>query len=165
MTAGAPWLVWLGETPWSMALRESVWAYPIVATVHVVALLGFTGVAFMWDLRLLGAGIIDVPVAALWQRASRMLWVAFSVTAASGLLLFAADPVRFAGNRCFQGKLVLLVLAGVNVVIFHVRQGHLLAQREASAAPGVAARAGALASLLAWACIVVAGRLIAFAAP
>ena len=158
-------LTWLGDTSWSMALRESVWAYPIVATAHVASLLGFTGLAFVWDLQLLGVGAIAVPIAALWQRVSRWLWFGFAFTATSGTLLFAADPVRFAGNRYFQAKLALLAIVGTNVAVFHLRQRRLLESTDDDSMPDGPARVAAGLSLLAWTAILVAGRLIAFVEP
>jgi len=45
---------WMADTRWSIALHESTWGYPIVESVHVLALCLFLGMAVMLDLRLLG---------------------------------------------------------------------------------------------------------------
>src|SRR5262249_20647873 len=42
---------WLAQTPWSIALHESAWGYPLVESVHVLALCLFLGMAVMLDLR------------------------------------------------------------------------------------------------------------------
>ena len=53
---------WLAQTPWSIALHESAWGYPLVESVHVLALCLFLGMAVMLDLRLLGVTMRGAPV-------------------------------------------------------------------------------------------------------
>jgi hypothetical protein len=45
---------WLEKTPWSVALHESIWAYPIIESVHVLFLCLFLGMAIALYLRLIG---------------------------------------------------------------------------------------------------------------
>ena len=68
---------WLEKTPWSIALHESIWVYPLVESVHVLTLCLFLGTAVMLDLRLLGVILRRVPVSEAagsssggWRRAS-----------------------------------------------------------------------------------------------
>ena len=53
---------WLAQTPWSIALHESAWGYPLVESVHVLALCLFLGMTVMLDLRLLGVALRGAPV-------------------------------------------------------------------------------------------------------
>jgi len=41
---------WLANTRWSIALHESFWAYPVIESVHVLALRLFVGMATALDL-------------------------------------------------------------------------------------------------------------------
>ena len=45
---------WLDALPSSLALRESLNAYPILLTSHVVSMCLFVGLIAFWDLRLVG---------------------------------------------------------------------------------------------------------------
>jgi hypothetical protein len=89
-------------------------------------------------------------------------WIAFAVAALSGGLLFSSKAMDYAHNFYFQGKMILLVLAGLNMALFHSFTGRN-AERWGAAAqpPRAAATAGAL-SLLLWVCVVAFGRWIGF---
>ena len=45
-------------------------------------------------------------------------WVFFVLVMLTGILLFASNAVRYYGSVCFKAKLILLVLAAVNVLFF-----------------------------------------------
>src|SRR5262247_2067503 len=47
---------WLGDTSFSIGIRESTWIYPVIESVHVLSLCVFVGLLLLWDLRLVGVG-------------------------------------------------------------------------------------------------------------
>ena len=51
---------WLEQTSLSAAIRESAWAFPIIESVHVLALCLF-GLLILIDLRVLGLALTRVP--------------------------------------------------------------------------------------------------------
>jgi hypothetical protein len=106
---------WLERTQWSIALHESVYAYDIVESIHVWALCLFVGFAAMMDLRLVGMTFRRVPVSELGSRLLPWTRAGFTVMVVTGALLFYAIPVRSYHTVFFRLKLVLLVLAGLNV--------------------------------------------------
>ena len=59
---------WLEGTNLSIAFHESVWMYPIVESVHVLALCLFLGMALFWDLRLLSVTFWAVPATEVEER-------------------------------------------------------------------------------------------------
>ena len=59
-------------------------------------------------------------------------------------------------------KVLLLVLAGINVSVFHSRTHRSVAAWDRDAKPPRAARVAAIISLAAWAGVVVSGRLVAY---
>ena len=63
-------VVKLAETPWSIALHESLYMYAITESIHVMSIILFVGTIAMVDLRLLGISYNKVPVS---QMLSRML--------------------------------------------------------------------------------------------
>src|SRR5436190_24223346 len=109
----------VGSWPSSIALRESIWMYPIIETAHVLGLCLFVGTAALWDLRLLGLTMRRVPVTEVSAQLLPWTVVGFVEMMASGALLVFSDPMRFYGNIFFRIKLVLLILAGLNALVFH----------------------------------------------
>lgn len=153
---------WLAATQGSIALHESLYMYPIVESTHVLALMLFVGFATILDLRLLGWILKGVPVS---QVAGRLLpWTigGFIVMNITGLLLFYAIPVRTYQSIFFRAKVIFLILAGLNVWFFHTRVFKRIAEWDSDVITPKAARRAGLASLVLWAGIIVAGRMIAY---
>ena len=77
---------WLANTPGSIALHESIWAYPIVESVHVLTLCLFLGLTVMLDLRLLGVTMTRTPASEVMGRLLPWTIVGFAVMVATGAL-------------------------------------------------------------------------------
>jgi len=155
-------LEWLASTRWSIDLHESLFMYPLVESSHVLSLTLFVGLTTMMDLRLLGLTLRHVPVSQVTARLLPWIRVGFGVMAFTGVLLFYAIPVRNYQNIFFRVKMVLLVLALINVWYFHTRTERTVDAWDLAARTPKAARVAAIASLVLWAGIVVSGRMIAY---
>ena len=153
---------WLAATQGSIALHESLYMYPLVESVHVLALCLFVGLATILDLRLLGKVLRGVPVS---QVADRLLpWTigGFSVMVITGSLLFYAIPIRTYQSVWFRGKVIFLILAGLNVWVFHSGIYKRVTGWDMDARTPWPARRAGIASLVLWALIIVFGRFIAY---
>jgi hypothetical protein len=84
------------------------------------------------------------------------------LVAPSGFLMFIAHATEFAGNPAFQVKLVLLVAAGLNALLFHRGAFRSVTGWETDSVVPVTARAAAVASLVLWVGVIAAGRLLAY---
>lgn len=155
-------LGWLGETPWSVALLESLYVWPLVESTHVLTLGLFVGTTVMMDLRLLGVAFRKVPATAFTGRLLPWTHLGFIVMTATGLLLFYSQPLRYYHNLFFRVKVLVLLLAGANVAIFHNGVHRRAAEWDRDASPPRAARIAGAVSLAMWAVVVVTGRLIAY---
>lgn len=153
---------WLATTPGSIALHESQYMYPLVESAHVLTLCVFVGLAVMLDLRLLGLALRQVPVTEVVGRLTPWLKSGFFVMAVTGMLLFYAIPVRSFQNVFFRAKILFLILAGVNVWVFNSGVYRSVARWTLDPVPPKRARMAAVLSLVLWACIVIAGRMIAY---
>ena len=153
---------WLAETPWSIGLHESEIAYSVIESVHVWALCLFLGMTVMFDLRLLGWTMRKVPVTEVIRRLQPWTILGFTVMVISGLLLVYAIPVRSYQNLFFRTKMVLLVLAALNVWFFHTRVFPQAAKWDDAAVPPLSARRAGAISLALWVCVVFCGRFIAY---
>ena len=158
-------LHWLDATQFSAVMRESVWAEPIVETIHVLTLTLFLGFVLLLDLRLLDVVLRRKRVSEMFEQFNPWLFRGFAVMLVTGLLLFSADPVNFYSTLFFKLKMVMLVLAGLNVALYHATIGKQIAEWDlAPATPWQVKLAGGV-SLLLWVAIVACGRGIAYALP
>ena len=152
----------LAATPWSIALHESQYVWPFAESLHVLTLALFAGSTMMLDLRLLGLAFSRVPVTALTERLLPWTRFGFAVMVATGVLLFYAQPLTYYHSLFFRIKVLLLIVAGVNVFVFHSRTQRGVSAWDVAPRPPRAARLAATISLLAWAGVIVSGRLIAY---
>ena len=153
---------WLAATSGSTALRESLYMYPLVESTHVMFLLVFVGLTVIWDLRLLGLALTQIPVTEMNDRILPMVRWGFAIMVFTGVLLFYGIPVRTYQSVWFRGKMIFLLLASINIAYFHYRVLPNASPWDRDARlPWPARRAGA-ASLVLWALIIVFGRFIAY---
>jgi hypothetical protein len=144
-----------------MAMRQSLWLYPIVEIVHLTGIALLVGSIAMLDLRLLGLSR-SVPVRRL---ASHILpWTAasFALIVPSGLAMFVAHAGDFIASPVFVLKVCLILAGGVNAAVFHAGILRGVAEWDVNRAPPAAARAAAALSLLLWVSVIACGRLLAY---
>jgi hypothetical protein len=142
-------------------IRESDWMFPTIETVHVFAVVLVVGTIMTVDLRLLGFANKERPYS---QVAAEMLpwtWMAFAIAALAGMLMFSSKALTYYGDIPFRLKMVCLLLAGINMVMFHWLGTRHLDTWDRGRPPRAARFAGG-ASLLLWTTIVAAGRWIGF---
>jgi len=155
-------LEWIGNTPWSVALLESYYMWPWIESTHVLTLALFVGTAMMMDLRLIGVGFKGVPASAFIDRLLPWTRFGFAVMVTTGLLLFYSQPLRYYYNLFFRVKVVLLVIAGLNILYFHLRTHRSISEWDGRAKPPKAVRTAGIVSLVVWTGIVFSGRLVAY---
>ena len=161
----ANFLQWLHDTQFSTVMRESIWAEPIVETIHVLTLTLFLGFAVLLDLRLLGVCLRRRRMSEVLGQLNPLLFVGFAIMVISGLLLFSGDPPAFWSTFFFKIKMVFLVLAGLNVLIFNATIGRKVAEWDLAPKTPRAAKVAAVVSIVLWVAIIAAGRAIAYALP
>jgi len=157
-----PFCQWLANTPGSIALRESLSMYPLVESVHVLTLCVFLGLAVIWDLRLLGVTLTEVPMSQLKKGLGPWMTGGFIVMVTTGVMLFYAIPVRSYQSIWFRAKMVTLVLAGLNAFVFHRTIDQSIEKWDKDPVPPRSARRAGARSLVLWTIVVVSGRMIAY---
>ena len=146
----------------SLAIRNSLFWFPLLEAVHVMGLAMVFGTIVVVDLRALGVASYQRRFNIVSDELLRWTWAAFVLTAMTGVLMFMANPVVYAGNTFFRIKLALLALAGVNMMVFQFTVGRSAATwGEARSAPLVGKVACTL-SLVLWVSIIFMGRFIGF---
>ena len=153
---------WIEAMPFAVSISESEWIFPTIETVHVLALTTVVGSIAMLDLRLLGVSTRNLGVMQLTEETLPWTWGAFTIAVISGVLMFTSAATKYYANIPFRIKLVLLALAGLNMILFHLTAFRMVHAWNHSLPTPVAARFAASLSLLFWIGVVVAGRWIGF---
>jgi hypothetical protein len=162
MPSIVPTLEWLEGLAWTTAIRESAWGYPIIETAHVASIVAFAGLVIMMDLRLVGLAFTHAPMTQIQRRLFPWLMAGLVPSTATGILLCCIDPMRYYGNVLFGVKLVLLSLAGLNALAFHLRTYRTAGQWDEDPQLTTTARRSGAVSLLLWTAVIVSGRLVAY---
>jgi len=152
---------WLEGSQWATAIHQSLWLFPLIETAHLFGIILLVGATSALDLRLIGLAMKREPVS---RTAGRLLpWASagLAIQVVTGFCLFASEATRCWENEAFRIKMVMLVLAGLNALIFHQTVYRRVASwDEARVTPSGAKFAGCC-SILLWFGIVAAGRWIA----
>ena len=143
-------------------IRENDLLFPLIESIHVIAICLVVGSILFVDLRLLGLASVHRSVSRVTNGILALTWSAFAVALASGGLLFISNATRYLANGYFVAKLLLIGAAGLNMMIFHGISAKDLAQWENKARLPLSARLAGGLSILLWISVVACGRWIGF---
>lgn len=153
---------WLGNSLLGRSIHDSTWMFPVIETVHLFGVVILVGSASVLDLRLMGMAFKDYTVSMLAKRFLPWIWAGFAVQVVTGFLLFASEAAKMYGSDVFRAKMLMLVAAGINALVFQLIAYRSVGRWERDpVAPWSARFAGAF-SILLWFGIVGAGRWIAY---
>lgn len=112
------------------------------------------------DLRM--AGHIKALDPAATHQLLPLVIVGFALNLVTGVLFFYGDPMRYAVNIGFQIKMVLVILAGLNALLYYWKINPVMhTWNENTDSPPIA-KAVAYTSLLTWTAVLLCGRLIPY---
>jgi hypothetical protein len=155
----ADFFTYLENLPLAMHIGETWW-FPMIESIHVIAITLVFGSLLMVDLRLLGIAARDYTVTSISSELLRWTWVAFVLSVITGALLFITRASHYAENVAFRIKLLLLVIAGINMLAFHFTTFRTVSQWDGGSAIPKAAKLSAATSLICWLGVLLAGRWI-----
>jgi hypothetical protein len=152
----------INDLPLSEAIRQSLLAFPLIETTHVIAITMVFGAILIVDLRLLGIAWKDRPFTRLAPELLRWTWIAFGVAAVTGALMFISNAHVYFNNTPFRLKMVFMLLAGVNMAVFQLFESRSVQLWDRLPSAPTAGRIAAALSLCLWIGVVGAGRWIGF---
>jgi hypothetical protein len=118
--------------------------------------------ASAFDLRLLGWALRRERVSDLAPRLLPWAWAAFAVQLVTGVLLFSSEARKIYDNPAFRLKLLLILVAGVQTLIFQLIAYRNLSSWDLRGTLPLGAKLAGAISILLWIAIVAAGRFIGF---
>lgn len=154
-------LQWLENSTWATAIRQSLWMYPALEIIHILGIVLLVGAAMLFDFFLLGFST-NLPLVGMarylltWSRRGLILVIP------SGLLLFITNAETLGLDPTFWLKMVLLIVAAMNALIFHkfVYKGQI--DPEISYSLSLRFKIPALISMVVWIAVITCGRLLAY---
>jgi hypothetical protein len=143
-------------------IRDSLWLFPLIESTHVIGLALVFGTIAIIDLRLLGIASTQRSFQRMASDILKWTWAAFAMTALTGTLMFITNALVYYHNFFFRMKMLLLVLSGINMLIFELTAGRTIHNWDKAPSAPSAGKAVAAVSLVMWISIIVMGRLIGF---
>jgi hypothetical protein len=143
-------------------IRDSLYIFPLIESTHVLALAMVFGTIAIVDFRLLGIASSRRPFSRIASDTLKWTWMAFLVTAATGALMFITNAGVYYHNFFFRTKMLMLVLAGINMLFFELTAGRTVQRWDKAPAAPLMGRATALLSLAIWITVIFLGRWIGF---
>jgi hypothetical protein len=143
-------------------MRTSVKAMPIVEAIHVLCAATVFGTILVVDLRLLGFPNTKRAFTRISHEMLRVTWAAFGLAVLTGSLMFAANANTYYANTAFRLKMLALLLAGVNMLIFQLITYRTVGQWDSGVRPPLAGRLAGGVSLTIWVTLICLARWIGF---
>lgn len=143
-------------------IRDGLYLFPLIESTHVVGLAMVFGTIAIIDLRMLGLASTRRSVKRMFSDLLKWTWAAFALTAATGLLMFITNAGVYYHNTLFRTKMVLLLLAGLNMLVFELTAGRSIHRWDSASSAPRAGKAAAALSLALWISIIFVGRWIGF---
>lgn len=149
-------------TTFATTIRNSIWMFPIIESVHVISFTIVVGTIAIVDLRLLGVASVRRSFQRISSDVMKWAWSAFILAVITGLMMFSTNARVYYHNPFFRAKMILLIFAGINVAIFEFTAGRSVQQWDTSAPVPRVGKAVGVASLVLWISIIFMGRIIGF---
>ena|SRR5438045_1833108 len=99
------------DTGFGVAIRSSLWLFPVIEAFHLLALALIGGAVLVVDLRLAGLTLKRQPAARIALDAQPWLIGGLAVMLVSGGLLWTSEAVKCYYNLAFWLKMMFLSLA------------------------------------------------------
>ena len=95
-------------------------------------------------------------------RDSPYTFIGFGINLVTGVLFYFGDPWRYTINISFQIKMLLIILAGINALLFYLLIDKKMPSWEAHGDTPDSAKVIGASSLVLWFGVLILGRLIPY---
>lgn len=148
---------WLNDTALSDWVVDTWFLWPTFETFHFIGLCVFMSGLLVVDFRLLGLyNSLSLKTA---QTCIRICLLGFAINLMTGVFFLAGNTWKYAeGNIAFEIKMLLMLVLGINALIFKFKLEHLFDTKEVTVLSQVVGGV----SLVLWCFVIVCGRMITF---
>jgi len=153
-----PIFEWSNQTWMGQDIADTIWALPVIETIHILALTMMFGSIVIIDLRLLGLGMKKQPVAVLAKNLEPYMTWGMVIMLVTGYMLFSSEAMKCFVNDGFKFKMALLFPA----IIFQFTLFRSVTHKDEGKRPMLLGWLVALLSLTLWFGVGIGGRAIGF---
>jgi hypothetical protein len=153
-------VMWLKDTALSQVMVSSTWLWPLCEALHFVGLALLIGSAGVFDLRLMGF-LKSIPLGAAMQLRT---WAAVGIVinVVTGVLFFIGAPGQYINNSAWWAKVIFLLVAIANVIVFETKHGKEMLRLTAEAETPASFKVAGAVSIASWAAVLYFGRMLPF---
>ena len=155
-------LIFIYSNPLAQTIRENEFLFPWIEAIHVLAVTLVIGSIALVDLRMIGVRALNRAISNISKELLPITWTAFLAAAITGAILFTSNALSYSQNFYFISKIILLGLAGINMMCFQFIIGKNLDSWNHYQQLPIAARIAGAISLILWISIIFCGRWIGF---
>ena len=148
------------DGPLNQWIQLTFWLWPVLEIIHFIGLSLLLGGLIVIDLRM--AGHFKALNLAATHKLLPVVLIGFSLNLVTGVLFFYGDPLRYSVNIGFQIKMMLVVLAGLNTLLYYWKITPVMHTWDPNADSPPLAKFVAYASLMTWTGVLLCGRLIPY---
>jgi hypothetical protein len=141
-------------------IAATYWLWPVLEIIHFIGLSLLLGGLIVIDLRL--AGHFRAMDLVATHRLLPLVFLGFGLNLTTGILFFYGDPMRYSINIGFQIKMMLVVIAGLNALLYYWKVNPFIQDWSSDTRPPPIARFVAYTSLAVWTGVLLSGRLIPY---
>lgn len=153
-------LAWMESTWINDFMLDIGWTWIAAEILHFSGMCLLIGSILIMDLRLIGFQKL-VPAEAVHQLVPFAV-IGFLINFGTGILFLFGQPFRYASNISFQVKMVLVLLAGINALLYACKVEPLMKASGPDGEYPYLAKTVGLASIVLWLGVVTFGRLIPY---
>lgn len=153
---------WLQDTSIGTQIRESTLVFPVLEGSHLLGLALMMAPVMMYDLRLVGLMWTGDPVSKVKWQFLPITFAGFFFMVSTGVLLFWSEPIKCYNSLYFRIKVVFLIIAGLNALVFHSTIDRTASQWDTMLPTPTRARIAGFCSLITWIMVIFAGRYTAY---
>jgi len=153
---------WLETTALGAIAPATLYGFQVLVGIHILGLTLSVGTLLWVDLRMIGVSLTAGRLSEVYRSISPWFLFGFSAMFVSGVTLFAGFATSAYGNTAFRIKMLALVLAGTNALIFHVMSKGMSTDSDAAQRPPALVRAAGLVSIILWATVILSGRMMSY---
>ena len=150
------------DTSIGTQIRESVWTFPILEGTHLLTITISVGTLLVMDLRLAGLLFTRRRVSEITNAVMPISLVGFVVMFITGVFLFLSQAVKAYNSVYFKLKILFLLLAGINALVFELTMRRTVHAWDADPVPPFRARLAGISGMILWASVIAAGRTMAY---
>ncbi|MBU2098691.1 MAG: hypothetical protein KKD00_08005 [Gammaproteobacteria bacterium] len=136
----------------------ATWLFPLFNSLHVLSVCFMLGALLMLDLRMTGIAATRYTIEHLSKDFLPWIWVSFIIAVLTGAALFITRASAHVLNPAFQWKVLLMLFAAINMLVFHWRSRRIPSVLTQVSCTPLWIKISGISSLLLWLGATLAGR-------